>query len=147
MILKLNAFIALFWLPPRDLSAMGAQDVLYPYCKTEQAILGGLAMTSFRSGSDAGKINFRHRRSAAYATTLITAVLQKRAMGAGDHRAYRSWPGNVFEVASVLPSPVLRLWPHRDRAIAVASGFQWSPPYPLRTVFLPPHSGPTAIGD
>lgn len=130
---KVNGFIALVLVAAvvGFAEGMGAQDVLHSIQNGIGGTLGGLAMIlGFgamlgRLISDTGAAQLLRRRS------LIRSA-KTRAMGAGDHRAYRRH-GNVFEVGFVLLLPlVLRLWPHRDCPCCM-SGFQWSPPYPLRT--------------
>lgn len=94
---KVNGFIALVLVAAvvGFAEGMGAQDVLHSIQNGIGGTLGGLAMI-LGFGAMLGKLISDTGAAQRIATTLINTFGKKtRAMGAGDHRAYRR-PGNVF---------------------------------------------------
>ncbi len=134
---KVNGFIALVLVAAvvGFAEGMGAQDVLhFPYKSGIGGTLGGLARSSVFTARCWG--NFRYRRRAArFARRRSYTFGKTLALGAGDH-AGLIVGGNVFEVRIQSTAVAARFYDCSliGAAIAVCpSGFQWSPPYPLRT--------------
>lgn len=95
---KVNGFIALVLVAAvvGFAEGMGAQDVLHSIQNGIGGTLGGLAMI-LGFGAMLGRLisdTGAAQRSALRRRSLIRSA-KTRAMGAGDHRAYRR-PGNVF---------------------------------------------------
>lgn len=131
---KVNGFIALVLVAAvvGFAEGMGAQDVLHSIQNGIGGTLGGLAMI-LGFGAMLGRLISDTGAAQRIATTLINTFGKKRVQWA------LVITGLIVGLAMFLKSDsycccrsFLRLWPHRDCHCCM-SGFQWSPPYPLRT--------------
>lgn len=131
---KVNGFIALVLVAAvvGFAEGMGAQDVLHSIQNGIGGTLGGLAMI-LGFGAMLGRLISDTGAAQRIATTLINTFGKKRVQWALVITGLIVGLAMFFEVGFVLLLPlVLRLWPHRGCPCCM-SGFQWSPPYPLRT--------------
>ncbi|KJT82107.1 Gnt-II system L-idonate transporter IdnT [Salmonella enterica subsp. enterica serovar Heidelberg str. 75-3547] len=143
---KVNGFIALVLVAAvvGFAEGMGAQDVLHSIQNGIGGTLGGLAMI-LGFGAMLGRLISDTGAAQRIATTLINTFGKKtRAMGAGDHRAYRR-PGNVFEVGFVLLLPLVFTIVASSGLPLLYVGVPMVAALSVTHCFLPPHPGPTAI--
>ncbi len=131
---KVNGFIALVLVAAvvGFAEGMGAQDVLHSIQNGIGGTLGGLAMI-LGFGAMLGRLISDTGAAQRIATTLINTFGKKRVQWALVITGLIVGLAMFFEVGFVLLLPLVFTIVASSGLPLLYVGFQWSPPYPLRT--------------